>query len=1182
MFNRIKPKTFKFMKFNLIRKIIMISKYTLFGIFLQVICYSFLLAAETNAQQNKSVKEVAIDLKIESASIAEIFRYIESNTAFYFSYDRKDIDGNKVINFNDQYNTVADILMEISRQANLKFKQVNQNINVNQVKDKKGLKDRTIIEVILQSRTITGRITSREDGEGLPGANVIEKGTSNGTITDLEGRYSLNVSEGATLVFGSVGYTSEEIEIGNRTMIDLVMIHDIWQLDELVVVGYGTQKKMNLTGSVASVSGEALDNKPLPNVGEVLRGVSPNLYIGLSGYGGEPGSTRTWNIRGMGSIRGNDSPLILVDGVEMDINNLDPGNIESVSVLKDASASAIYGARAPFGVVLITTKTGKKGPVRVQYNNNLTFGTKLGIPHMENSLIFATVFNHASANAGSPPIFPDEQIERIKGFMDGTFPYEYDPNDPPNAIWAGRRSGNANYDWPHELLKPLKIDQRHNINISGGDDKTKYYVSLGLFDEDGFYAVGYDDYKRHDVLANFKTEVTNWLRFDLSTKYANSQSDYPHGITTVERRYFFTNLYIFGPNTPKYNINGSSANPMLRSIDDDAGRIRTVRNDFLVTIGSEIEPIKGWKTRVSYNYNVTGMNEESNPKPIWVELGTGGFGNVGKPIAAYEGTFSHSPYSLFNTVTSYEKSIGNHNFNALAGYEQEEKFYTWLYARADNLITEEVPSISTALGAKTVNDAKWDWSTQGVFGRFNYNFKEKYLVEFSARYNGSSRFAPESRWGFFPSASAGYNISKENFWASVDPYISSLKIRGSYGSLGNQNVSNYLYISSVNVLNETPWIIGGQRLPYAQTPGLISDNLTWETITTLNLGIDAGFLNNRLGLVFDWFERKTTNMFGPQETLPYTLGTSTPLANNAELLTKGFEVIASWKDRISSDFSYNAQISLGDNKTTILKYRNESGLIDSWYAGKDVGEIWGLVTDRIIQNQEDVANMPNQSAIFPRWSPGDIMYKDLNGDDKITYGARTLDDHGDLTVIGNTTPRYNFGIAGGFNWKGFDFNMHWLGLGKRDFIPSRSSVTFWGLTNSWSTSGVLKGAPVLDYWRPETDESILGPNTNAYFAKPYFGSETWKNRDVRQTRYVLNAAYMRLKSLQVGYTVPATISNRAYIQRARIFISGENLLTFTSLPKAMDPEQTIGAGYTSSGAFYPIARSFSLGLNVTF
>lgn len=1031
---------------------------------------------------------------------------------------------------------------------------------------------------------IKGKVINAE-GDPLPNVSVLIVGTTTGTSTDNTGSFVLNApSNNVVLEFSNVGYQTKRVELRNQSEITVTLERDVSSMSDVVVVGYGTQKKSNLTGAVASISGSELENKPLPNVGEVLRGVSPNLNINLGSYGAEPGAGLNFNIRGLGSISGNSAPLILVDGVEMNINNLDPGTIESVSVLKDASASAIYGSRAPFGVILITTKKGKRNQgINIQYNNNLILGQSIGIPHMENSLIFATAFNQAAINSGSPAQYPAEQMERIKGFIDGTYKTEYDPKNPTTSVFTGRRIGNANYDWPHILFKKNKFDQRHNVTLSGGSDRTQYFVSLGYFDQNGFYGYGYDEYKRYDVLANLSAQATNWLKFNLNTKFANTHTDYPIGITTVERRYFGASLFSFGPIQPHYNIDGSEANPLIRYLES-SGRDKTVKNDLLISLGTELEPIKGWKTNLSYNYNVTEMNEGITSLPVMVALGNGKFGNIGKPNSAYETNFSHSPYKLANATTSYERNMGDHYAKLMVGYEQEERFYTAMNGRRENLISESVPSISTALGAMTLGDNKYEWATQGYFGRFNYNFREKYLLEFSARMNGSSRFAPETRWGFFPSASAGYQISKENFWKPLERYVNQLKLRGSYGSLGNQNVSSYyLYIPSINVNAEAPWIIGASRPPYAVTPGIISDNLTWETITTANFGVDAAFLSNRLGLTFDLYHRKTTDMIGPAETLPYTLGTVTPTTNNASLSTKGFELILNWNDKIGSEILYNVQVSLGDNKSKILQYRNTSGFIDNWYNGKNVGEIWGFVTDKLIQTAGE--QMPDQSALYTKWGPGDMKYIDLSGDGKITEGLRTLNDHGDLKVIGNTTPRYNLGFAAGASWRGFDFNMNWSGSLKQDYLPGFEVNTFWGLTNNWANSAVFKGSPVLDYWRPADESNLLGPNTDSYFPKPYFSDETYKNRKP-QSKYVLNAAYVRLRNLQLAYTLPGNITQKVAVQKARIFISGGNLLTIKSkeLPKDVDPEQTIigQAGFNNNGSFYPMARTYTIGVNVTF
>jgi TonB-linked SusC/RagA family outer membrane protein len=1153
------------------RKLLLIMKITVFLLFCGLIN---LVAAPGYSQKTK------ISLDMEDASIESVLNYIEEISEFYFLFNHQLIDVERKVDIVASKKTIKDILNEIF-QDDVRFIVSGRQIVLSPAEESFALEER------LQQQTLSGKVIDASTGEPLPGVNIIVKGTNIGTISDIDGMYSLSETErNDTLVFSYVGYTSQEIPLNGRTILDVALQSEMLGLEEVVVVGYGTQKKVNITGSVDVVPTERIINRSAPNMSFLLQGTSPNLLIRISDLGGEPGASGIWNIRGMGSISGNDSPLILVDGVEMDINRVNPESVENVSILKDASASAIYGSRAPFGVVLITTKRGTKGlGTRIEYSNNLAVKHPMNLPHCEESLNWAIAYNQACENAGKNPQFPDEQIERIKGYLNGTFLYEYNPDDPISNLWGGRRYGNANYDWPHELTKDLVFTQKHDLSISGGDEKTIYYISGGFLDEPGIYNYGYDYYHRFNTLVNLTSQVTDWLNFDFSTRYALTKTDQFEGQTSSSRERIWREAMYFGPLMPKYNVNGTIQCPLIRLLQD-AGRNKEEINDFWVNLGAELEPVKGWKTKVTFNYNKISTRFSADPKPVYVELGDGSEGNIGRPYTAFITTTSSSPYLMFNALTSYEKTLGNHYFKVLVGYEQDEKEFNDLYGRRDQLITVEVPSISTAIGAITVNDEMYHWATQGIFGRLNYNFKEKYLVEFSARYNGSSRFAPEQRWGFFPSASVGYKISEEIFWEKIRPFVNRLKLRVSYGSLGNQNVANYTYLSRIPVNSQLNWIINNELPPYALVPDLISEDLTWETITTFDLGIDAGFLNNRLDFVFDWYERTTTDMIGPSVTLPSVLGAPAPRSNNAELVTKGFEIILGWKGRVSSNFSYNAQISLGDNKTTVLKYTNDKGLIDTWYEGKEVGEIWGFVTDGIIQTEAEVAEMPDQSKYYKIWRPGDMKYQDLNGDGIINDGSRTLDDYGDLSVIGNMSPRYNIGITAGFHWKGFDFSMFWQGVGKRDYYPGLTSTIFWGMRHSFGNSALNKDTQHLDYWRPAGETNMFGPNTDAYFAKPYLSRETEKNRQT-QTRYLLNAAYLRFKNFQIGYTVPARLSNKVFIREARIYISGENLLTIKKLPKILDPETAIASepsqgGYIASGVIYPLSTMLSIGCNLTF
>jgi len=1121
-----------------------------------------------------------ITLNKKDVSVQEVFQAIKKQTGYVFVYNSNELR-NSTVDIHVKNSSIEETLSECLKGLPFTFKIIENNILIKKEK-RKGI--RATLPVI-QGREISGKVVD-EQGTPLEGVSVKAKGTTLGTVTNANGNYQLSVPDQAKiLVFSFIGFASQELSIGNSSLLNVTLLEEASSLDEVVVVGYGTQKKVNLTGAVDVISGDRLENRPANNVADLIKGTSPNLNITMNMRGGEPGAVSSWNIRGMGSIQGNQAPLVLVDGAEMNLSNVDPESVASISVLKDASASAIYGSRAPFGVILITTKKGSKNEqTNIQYSNNLSWASPLKVPSFIDSYTWATAYNQANANGGSAtPVYSAEQMERIQGYLDGSFPYEYDPEHPIDNIWAGRRNGNANNDWPQILISDHSFSQKHNVNISGGNEKNQYYVSGGYVDQGGMYAYGHDSYKRYNFLTNFSSQVTDWLKFNTSIKYANGKTDFPLGETTVGREHFFREIIMFAPMMPFYNINGTVQSPLVR-LQQGSGRDKTEVNDFFLTLGSEIEPVKGWKTKFSYNYNNVGSRNATNPKPIMVELGTGGFGNVGKPSAGYSALFAQNSYTLANVVSSYEYSTNGHYFKPLVGYERESRFYSNLAGSGQGLVTEEVPSLSNSLGEKTATDRIYHWATEGIFGRLNYNYREKYLFEFSARYNGSSRFEDGSRWGFFPSASVGYNISKEDFWAPVSPYVNHLKFRGSYGSLGNQNVANYLYLSRINVVNEVNWIIDGERPPYAQVPALITDHLTWETITTLNLGLDAGFLSDRLSVSFDWYRRRSDDMMGPSVTLPYTLGTGVPASNNASLSTRGFELLLGWKDRIGSDFSYNVAVSLGDSRSEILEYRNEKGVIDTWYKGKEVGEIWGFETDGLIQAAGEA--MPDQSKYYAKWGPGDMKYRDLNDDGTINDGTRTLGDHGDLVVIGNDAARYNVGITAGFDWKGLDFSMFWQGVGKRNYYPHINSTVFWGMTSGWGSSGLYKDSPSLDYWRPADETNILGPNTDAYFAKPYFTSQTNKNRQV-QSRYVLNAAYLRLKNLQVGYTLPAKLLDNLFIKRARIYFSGENLLLITKLPKAFDPETAFASdpkygGYLTSGVIYPISSSLSLGVNLTF
>lgn len=1132
-----------------------------------------------------------VTINVKNASIEQVFDRIQQQTGYDFLYNNAHLKDVKPVSLSFRNAELLTVLEACFAGQPLDYQIENTTILVRKKPAPRSDKSIAEAEPEVQDREVTGRVTNTR-GEPLEGVTVTVKGTTVASTTNTLGYYRIAVpQEGKVLVFTSVGYTALESPVGASNTINVVLEEFISDMEGVVVVGYGTQKKVNLTGAVDVVSGEQLANRPAPNVSLLLQGVSPNLSINLNSFGGEPGASQSWQIRGVGSINSNTMPLILVDGVESNVNYLDPETIESISVLKDASASAVYGSRAAFGVVLITTKKGGKDqPTRIGYSNNTSFSVPIYVPDMESSLVYATAFNQAQANAGLTPTFSSGQIERIKGYLDGTYPYEYDPDNPPYSQWRGRWDGNANYNWTREYYKKYTLQQKHNVSLNGGDRKNQYYVNAGIFDQPGAYSWGDDGFKRYNILANLKSQVADWISFEFNTRYARTETNVPIGMVGLERTYTWSQFIDFWPTMPKYNIDGSVANPLMLVLEQ-GGRIVTENHDLWLNLGTEIEPVKGWKTNLYYRYNYRWGSESRDPRPVPVPIPNGTTGNIGEAASGYRSVLNQGQYDKITAYTSYEKQLGGHYFKVLAGYEQDANKNRVLNGYKTNLITDRVPSINTATGDFTLSDGMSHWATQGVFGRINYNHKEKYLFEASGRYDGSSRFPPGQRWGLFPSASAGYNISRESFWQPVSPYVNTLKLRASYGSLGNQNVPNYLYLPIIPIAyrrnasdyNNPGYLIGDEVPLYASAPAMVSDKLTWETVTTFDLGIEAGFLDNRLELVFDWYNRTTSDMLGPSVQLPSVLGATVPQTNNAKLSTKGFELSLGWKDRLSEHISYDLRLVVGDSKTTILEYRNESGSINGWYKGRIYGDQWGLVTDRIMQKAGEP--MPDQSFYYATWGPGDIVYKDLDGNGVINEGARTLTDHGDLAVIANIRPRYTYGLSGNLRWKGLDLSMIWQGVGKREFLPGTDSEFFWGLNVGPSNSGLFQGGRMLDYWRPADETNLLGPNTDAYFPKPYFSAQRYKNARY-QSRYVLNAAYLRLKNLQIGYTVPPALLKRIFVQSARLYVSGENLLTFSKLPKMYEPETAVASnpldGGVDMGETYPISQMFSFGVNLIF
>lgn len=1015
--------------------------------------------------------------------------------------------------------------------------------------------------------TVMGKVTDANNGDPLPGVNIMEKGTRKGVVTDFDGNYSISVSANATLQFSYVGYATQFIAVNGRQTISVSLVEQSEGLDEVVIVGYGTQKKGNLTGAVSIIDSEVLENRPVSNVMQAIQGSAPGLLLSVGNSGGEPGANMNISIRGVGNLQGTSAPLVIVDDIPLGnpngLNSINPDDIESISVLKDAASSAIYGSRAAFGVIIVKTKTGEGvSGHEITYSNSFIYSSPTKTPNMMNSLEFANYFNLAATNGGGAPIFSNLVLDRIKAYM-------ADPVNTPVTVanadgtrWQQYTGSNANTNWFKVMYKDIVMRQQHNLSFSGNEKKVNYNVSGSFFDAPGVMNYGDDGYQRYTLNSKISSKMNDWFTINANLRMSREDIDRP----SYDRGLYMHNIARRWPTNGVIMPNGSYSDGSEIPFLLDGGRFKSKDLNTNAGIDLIFEPIEKLKIKASLFYQQGNYTYANHTAKVSVTEANGQerFIQANNSFSRYS---SERAYVSPNLVVSYEKSFNDaHNFSVLAGFQQEETNYTSISGSKSNLITDGVPSISTAVGTPNIYDSAGSFATQGYFGRFTYNYKEKYLFEVNGRYDASSRFAPDSRWDFFPSISVGYNIAKENFW-NIDK-ISMLKLRFSSGTIGNQNVANYLYISRMPVSTNLWWLGINGRPNYTRTPGLISPDITWETVSTDNYGLDLGAFNNRLQMTFEYYIRATDNMFGPAERLPAILGTSAPQANNASLETKGFDFSLQWKDKIG-EVNYNVGVVLSDAVTTVTKYRNPNNLLSTYREGQKLGEIWGFETLGLFQNQAEIDNGFNLTKFWGGvWKPGDVKYNDLNGDGYIDWGKSTSDDPGDMKVIGNSTPRFLYSITSGLDYKGFDFSMFWQGIGERQvWTGNGDPYTFGAVGNQWQSAGFKEH---LDYWSVD--------NPNAFLPAPTFNS-AWRNQEA-QTRYLKNGAYVRLKNVSVGYNFSSNIIDKLHLKKLRLFVTGENLITITDMPTMFDPEAT--GGYWGAGKIYPLQKSYSLGLNVQF
>ncbi|WP_455674152.1 SusC/RagA family TonB-linked outer membrane protein [Phocaeicola sp.] len=1048
-------------------------------------------------------------------------------------------------------------------------------------------------------KKISGIVTDTA-GEPVIGATILEKGnSSNGTITDIDGKFTLSVPSNATISITYIGYVTQEVKVGTQTSLKVALREDSKTLDEVVVVGFGTQKKANLTGAVSQVKmTDVLGDRPVLNAAAALQGTMPGLMI--SG-GSTPGQTKNFNIRGNYSVyydsNGNQqttgSPLILIDNVEGDINMVNPDDIESVSVLKDAASAAIYGARAAGGVILVTTKRpNKETKFKLNYTFNMGFENSINRP--EQSSLEEYLEAYLEAGYSSSYWASGQNVQK---WYDYVKQYNQNPSSfdiVGDGIYVDT-DGVPYFLREKDLYKNFLttgVITNHNVSASGGTDKLRFRLSAGYNRENGPLITDKDKYVRKNISAFVSADLTKWFTQEVNLMYAQADKSMP-----VNGSIFNTRLISYYPegNCPASLIVGgsdvdlpfqTSRNLILLSNPET-----TVTSTPRIFTKSILKPIKNLTIAFEYTFN---------KKDVRYDYYSGLYNYTDIQLAnkvepnlsqdKYQKTRKFTDYNAINTYANYEMDFGKHNIKLMAGFNQESSHYEYVDVVTYEQAVIDYPSFGGANGIKTPTDGYTEYTVRGAFGRINYAYADKYLLELNGRYDGSSKFPKANRFGFFPSVSVGWQVGRENFMSFASNWLSELKLRASYGSIGNQNISAYQYSPTMSVSQSNVWLHNGDKVTTIGTPSLVSSDFTWETVKTLNVGVDFGLLQGRLRGTFEWYQRETNGILAPGADIPALIGASAPLQNTADMRTRGWELSINWQDRIG-DFGYRVGANLFDHKSKITSYPKASGLLKNFYTGQVLGEIWGYVSD----GYYTIDDFVSEDAKNGKWTlkegvtsiqgtnvqPGDEKFKNIDGDEKnqIWGGDGSVENTGDRKIIGNNTSRYTFGLNLGGNYKGFDLSVMMQGVGKRDYILSGASI--FPFAGSGATDAIFQPlySNQTDYWTPistdpESPDYMVPVNPNAKLFRIYGQGLNVGSNTRSSTKYIQSAAYLRIKNVTLSYNFPKAWLNKLTIDQFKMFVSIENLATFSSLPKGYDPE--------SMSWSYPFYRTVSFGASVTF
>ncbi|MBX2921652.1 MAG: TonB-dependent receptor [Chitinophagaceae bacterium] len=1117
---------------------------------------AIILLFATCMQASANAYAQQISLSVKNSTLKHVFSEIKKQTGYSFLWDEGILRKAKPVSFTVKDASIEDVMRECLRNQPLTYTIDKRLIVVKAAAAE--ISDVTPVPALPADISLSGRVTNANK-EPLEGVSVTVKGTHTGTTTDADGQFRLEVQPYSVLIFSRVGYNTREISIGNQTVIKVTLSSAEGRMDEVVVVGYGSQRKAELTGAVSETKGDSvIANRPVTSVAQALQGRVAGLQINPSANS-KPGAGYSFNIRGVTSINGG-APLVLVNGVEMDPNLVPPDDIENITVLKDASAS-IYGARGAFGVILITTKKGEKStPLQLIYTNNFSWSNPTTLPEKVDPITQIKIGGIAWENGGGTP--GAYWGRDVKTWIDL---YESAPKLNTYTYVNGLIYPLGNSNMIDVMTEPGFI-QKHNLSVSGGSDKISYRLSAGLMGQDGVLVLDKDKFSRKNISGDISTDITKWLSLDGNINFIRSRTAFPW-IPNGDNY-----LYSVSYNRPTFwltGIDSASGNPWGYSPAMVAlgANNYTVTDNSNIQLATSIKPFRGMEIKGRYTFRRNTGDQEDHANFYMMANPPDGRSYASTNPNSITRTASFSNFQVYEVWMQYEKRFNNmHYIKLMGGYSQEEFNGKSYYSRVQNLISDNIPSLSLGTGNTFVGDNINEWATSSLFSRLNYNYKAKYLAELIVRYDGSSRFPENDRFALFPSGLLGWRISDESFMQWSKSWLSNLKLRASYGVQGNQTILNYAYSPSMGI-SRANWIVGGIQ-PVILTPAnLISSSFTWEKVNSLNFGLDFGFFTNRLNGSLEIYRRNTIGMLAPGNILPATLGTSVPETNSADLQVNGAELSVNWNDQISKKLSYRIGLNVYNLKAKITKYDNPLGLINTYNEGRLMGEIWGYVTDRLFTEDDFTTDaggtraykdgIPRQDLLFSNRipMPGDVKFADLNKDGVINYGNNTVSNPGDLKVIGNSSPQYQFGLSLGINYKRISISAFLQGVAKRDMWIG-SSLVFAG---AGTYDSYYKHT--LDYWTPE--------NPEAFYPRP--NTQEW-NRQV-QTRYLQNAAYLRFKNITCSYDIPDGILNKVKLKNLKVYCSAENLFLISGLPKGIDPE--LGGAYT-----FPLQKEFSFGVNV--